>query len=446
MKHREWLTPGIGIKRWIFQMLLGVFLVSYAIIEFIREPYGMSTKSILFCVLVLGGILTYTSLKKYTKQVMAIIRFEALNFSAEQKNSNDEFFEKSMLVKGPKIVVIGGGTGLSNMLSGLKKYTSNITAVVTVADDGGGSGVLRQDLGMLPPGDIRNCIISLADTEPLMEQLFRYRFKDGSLENQSFGNLFLAAMNGISDNFLEAIKKTSDVLAVTGEVLPVTLENVELYAKLKNGDTIRGESSIPKESVKRNSPIEEVFIEPRNAKGVKEAIDAISDADAVILGPGSLYTSIIPNLMVEDIKEAIKSTKALKFYIANIMTQHGESDNFSVQDHIRAIMRHCEGVSIDYTIVNKGLTEEKESIKEKYLQKGSTFVTLNHEDKEKLSTKYIECDMIKIKKGLIRHDENKLAQILMETIMRKKLIHDDKRVFEYIYLVQRLRKENKDRE
>jgi len=332
------------------------------------------------------------------------------------------------------------------MLSGLKRYTTNITAVVTVADDGGGSGVLRQDLGMLPPGDIRNCIIALADTEPLMEQLFRYRFKDGSLENQSFGNLFLAAMNGISDNFLEAIKKTSEVLAVTGKVLPVTLENVQLYAKLKNGDIIKGESSIPTESLNRKSPIDRVFIEPKDAKGVQEAIDAIRGADAVILGPGSVYTSIIPNLMVGDIREAVKSTKALKIYVSNIMTQPGESDNFSVQDHIRAIMEHCEGMPIDYAIVNKGLTKEEENIKEKYLQKGSTFVQLDHDDKEKLNVKYIEFDMIKIKKELIRHDEDKLAKILIETILKKKMINDEKRIFEYIYLSQRLRREKKDRE
>ncbi len=447
MKLKEWLMPGIGIKRWICQMILGIFLISYAIIELIRKSHkGISIKLLLVSLLVLGCILTYISLKKYTKKVVAIIKFEALNFSMGKKNLDDDFLKTSILVKGPKVVVIGGGTGLSNMLSGLKRYTANITAVVTVADDGGGSGILRQDLGMLPPGDIRNCIISLADTEPLMEQLFRYRFKDGSLENQSFGNLFLAAMNGISCNFLEAIKKTSEVLAVTGKVLPVTLDNVELYAKLKNGDVIKGESSIPTESLNRKSPIDKVFIEPKGAKGVQEAIDAILDADAIILGPGSVYTSIIPNLMVGDIREAIKTTKALKIYVSNIMTQPGESDNFSVQDHIRAIMDHCQGMPIDYAIVNKGLTKEEENIKEKYLQKGSTFVQLDHDDKEKLNVKYVEFDMIKIKKGLIRHDECKLAKILIETILKKKMIHDEKRVFEYIYLSQRLRRENKDRE
>lgn len=447
MKLRRWATPGIGIKRWICQMLLGVFLISYAIIKIIKETHdGPSTKILFFGVIIIGVIFTLIGFRKYTNRVIEIIKLEDLNFPLGKKNTNEDLYEKSMLIKGPKVVVIGGGTGLSNMLRGLKRYTSNITAIVTVADDGGGSGALRQDLGILPPGDIRNCIISLADTEPLMEQLFRYRFKDGSLENQSFGNLFLAAMNGISDNFLEAIKKTSDVLAVTGKVLPVTLDNVELYAKLKNGATVKGESSIPKECLKRNSPIEEVFIEPREAKGVQEAIDAILEADAVILGPGSLYTSIIPNLMISDIKDALKATASLKIYVSNIMTQPGESDNFSVQDHLRAILHHCDGLSIDYAIVNKGLSKEEENIKEKYLQKGSTFVEFDHEDREKLCTKYVEVDMIRIKKGLIRHDEDKLANVLMKTVMQEKIIHDKKNIFEYIYLEQRLRKENRNRE
>ena len=447
MKLKDWIMPGAGIKRWILQMVIGIFLISYAIIEFFSgEKFIGYSKWFLLVIFVLGILITCFSLKKYTSKIKTIMRYEALNFSMGEKEFNEEIFKNNILVKGPKVVVIGGGTGLSNMLSGLKKYTSNITAIVTVADDGGGSGVLRQDLGILPPGDIRNCITALADTEPLMEQLFRYRFKDGSLENQSFGNLFLAAMNGISENFLEAIKKTSDVLAVTGKVLPVTLDNVELYAKLKNGDVIRGESSIPKESLKRNSPIKEVFIKPKHAKGVPEAIEAIREADAVIIGPGSLYTSIIPNLMVEDIKEAIIKTEALRIYVSNIITQPGESDNFSVQDHIRAIMKHCKGISIDFAVVNKIADEKIKDVRENYLNKDNSFVELDSNDHSGIKTEYIECDMLKIKNNCLRHHEDKLARILMDTIMEKKMVFDEERVFEYIYLLQRLRKEEKGRE
>lgn len=447
MNLKEFMRPGLGIKRWIFQMILGVFLISYAIIEFVNgNRFKGYSKLILIFIFIFGILIAWMSLKRYTSKINAIIRYEAINFSLGKKNMEEDFFEKNILVKGPRVVVIGGGTGLSNMLSGLKKYTSNITAIVTVADDGGGSGMLRQDLGILPPGDIRNCIISLADTEPLMEQLFRYRFREGALENQSFGNLFLAAMNGISGNFLEAIKRTSEVLAVTGKVLPVTLDNVELYAKLQNGAVIKGESSIPKESLRRNSPIDEVFIKPGDAKAVPEAIEAIAEADAIIIGPGSLYTSIIPNLMVEDIKKALKNTEALKIYVSNIITQPGESDNFSVQDHIKAIVDHCKDIVIDYAIVNKSTDEEMAEIKEKYFIKGNSFVELDKDNKDIKHVNYIQCDMLKIKKNCVRHDEDKLARVLMNTIMQRKIAFDEKRVFEYIYLLQRLRKEEKDRE
>ena len=240
------------------------------------------------------------------------------------------------------------------MLRGLKKYTNNITAIVTVADDGGGSGVLREDLGILPPGDIRNCILALADTEPLMEELLQYRFKDGRLKDQSFGNLFLAAMDGISNNFEEAVQKMSSVLAVTGRVIPVTLDNMILKAKLQNGKIIDGESNIPKASIEHNSPIEEIFIEPKDAKAIVEALIAISEADAIILGPGSLYTSIIPNLLVKEITDALDKTKALRIYVSNIMTQPGESDNYSVKDHIVAIHKHARCKVVDYVLVNIG--------------------------------------------------------------------------------------------
>lgn len=447
MKLSDWVTPGIGVKRWIFQMLIGIFFMSYAMIGFLgKTEYGIKGKGFLVLVLIVGILITIFGLNQYTKKVMTIIRLEELDFSKVDKNLEDKIQRKNLLIKGPKIVVIGGGTGLSNMLSGLKKYTFNITAIVTVADDGGGSGILRQDLGMLPPGDIRNCIIALADTEPLMEQLFRYRFKEGALVNQNFGNLFLAAMNGISDNFLEAIKKTSEVLAVTGQVLPVTLENVELYARLENGSIIRGESSIPEESLKQNSPIESVFLQPEEAKGIQEAVDAILDADAVVLGPGSVYTSIIPNLMVKDVKEALLQTEALKIYVSNVMTQPGESDNYSVEDHIRAITRHCHGLNLDYTIVNKGDTKEEEHIKKRYLQKGSNLVKRDYKEDNTFKTKYLECDIIKIKRELIRHDEDKLAKILMRTIVSRSMKQGNKRIEEYMQLAHEMKKDKKDKE
>lgn len=316
-------------------------------------------------------------------------------------------------LNGPKVVVIGGGTGLSTMLRGLKKYTHNITAIVTVADDGGGSGVLREDLGMLPPGDIRNCILALANTEPTMEKLLQYRFTDGMLKGQSFGNLFLAAMNGISNSFEEAVKKMSEVLAVSGKVLPVTLDDVKLKAKLKNGIVIDGESLIPKLQMKEKSPIERIFLEPKDAKPVKEALTDIMEADEIILGPGSLYTSIIPNLLVNDVCEAIEESKAIKVYVCNIMTQPGETIGYDANAHVDALFLH--GLkSLDYIIVNNG--EIPYEYKDRYKEDMSQPVGYDAESFKKRGIKVIEKDVLAIRNNYIRHDEQKLAEILMGLI------------------------------
>lgn len=357
-----------------------------------------------------------------------------------KKQLDDSQYVKGLLVKGPKIVVIGGGTGLATMLRGLKKYTHNITAIVTVADDGGGSGVLREDLGILPPGDIRNCILALADTEPLMEELLRYRFKDGRLKDQSFGNLFLAAMDGISNNFEEAVQKMSSVLAVTGRVIPVTLENIILNAKLKNGMIIQGESNIPKASIEHQSAIDEVFIEPKDAKALKEALAALENADAVILGPGSLYTSIIPNLLVREIRDALYKTNALRIYVSNVMTQPGESDNYGVLDHINAIHKHAGCKVIDLVLVN--VEKISSDLEERYHMDKSTMVSINEEEVTKLGIEVVKRDLVKIKRGYVRHDEKKLAAILVGMIMEKKLFHDKYRVADYIYLSNRLKEQN----
>ncbi|MFA5524198.1 MAG: gluconeogenesis factor YvcK family protein, partial [Tissierellales bacterium] len=265
---------------------------------------------------------------------------------------NKKQYENKCLTKAPKVVVIGGGTGLSVFLRGLKEYTHDITAIVTVADDGGGSGILREDLGMLPPGDIRSCIIALANTEPAMEKLLQYRFKEGRLKGQSFGNLFIAAMNEIHGNFEKAIKEMSSVLAVTGKVLPMTLENVKLYARLEDEHIIEGESNISVKSCEYRSRIDSVYIKPEKVKPVEEAIMAIREADCIVLGPGSLYTSVIPNILVEDIANEICQSKATKVYISNVMTQPGETDNYGVLEHVNAIIKHSKDCIIDYVIAN----------------------------------------------------------------------------------------------
>ncbi len=322
---------------------------------------------------------------------------------------------KNVLDRGPKVVAIGGGTGLSVLLRGLKKYTSNITAIVTVADDGGGSGILREDLGMLPPGDIRSCILALANTEPTMEKLLQFRFKEGMLKGQSFGNLFLAAMNEIYGSFEVAIKETSNVLAVTGKVLPMTLENVTLYAVLENGHVIKGESKIPLKNKELGSRIDYIYMEPKISYPLDEAITAIEEADVIALGPGSLYTSVIPNLLVNNMVGKIHNARAPKVYISNVMTQPGETDGYTVLDHVNAILKHSQEDFLDYVIAN--IEEIPEETLRKYIFDGSEPVVVGDSDEdilEKKGIKLIKENLVDIKNDYIRHDSMKLSQILMD--------------------------------
>ena len=440
---REWLKPGIKIKRWIVLGIIGMLFLIFGVFHAVNiEHFSVESIGLTILLIGIGVLFIYIALGEGIKYFIVLINTRNLDVAINSKNLGDSLYAKRLLIKGPKIVVIGGGTGLATMLRGLKKYTNNITAIVTVADDGGGSGVLREDLGILPPGDIRNCILALADTEPIMEELLRYRFKDGRLKDQNFGNLFLAAMDGISNNFEEAVQKMSSVLAVTGRVIPVTLDNMILKAKLKNGKIIEGESNIPKASLLNNSGIDEVFIEPKDAKALKEALIAMSEADAVILGPGSLYTSIIPNLLVKEIREALHKTKALRIYVSNVMTQPGESDNYCVKDHIMAINKHAKCKVVDCVLVNIGTISS--DLEEKYRMDNSIIVNINEEEVTKLGIEVIKSDLVKTRKGYVRHDEKKLAAILVGTIMEKKLFYDKERIVEYLYLSERL-KEHKSK-
>ncbi|NEU05634.1 MULTISPECIES: gluconeogenesis factor YvcK family protein [Clostridium] len=445
MRLKYWLRPGLGIKRWVFYIILGSCLCAFGGLKLVDSIRDKNVDFMFLFVGLVGSAVFYYGLTRYGAKMLSLGSLDIGNDGIESKSLPEILYERKVLINGPKIVVIGGGTGLSTLLSGLKKYTSNITAIVTVADDGGGSGILRKDLGMLPPGDIRNCITALAYTQPVMEDLFRYRFKEGALENQNFGNLFLAAMHGISDNFNEAVKKTCSVLAVKGRVVPVTLDNITLCAKLKNGKIVKGESNIPKECIKDNTSINKVYIEPSKAKAIDEAIDAILEADAVVLGPGSLYTSIIPNLLVDGITEAIEKSNGLKIYISNILTQMGESDNYSVEDHIKAIYKHSSDKVIDYAIVNDAELSEKD--KAKCVHDDYYLVKQDNKKNKKMKIQYIRGNFIKLnEKGHIKHNEDKLAATLVETVLRKSLFYDDKRIIEFFYLSHMLKESRKSRE
>ena len=316
-----------------------------------------------------------------------------------------------------KIVAIGGGHGLSTMLRGLKRYTKDITAIVTVADDGGGSGMLREDLGILPPGDIRNCILALANTEPTMEQLLDYRFTEGSLAGQSFGNLFLAAMDGISGSFDEAVHRMGEVLAITGRVLPVTNQSVHLEAEFVNGSRVLGESKIFYAKKRNDCRIRQVRLVPEPPKPLPESIEAIAQADLILLGPGSLYTSIIPNLLVDGVAEAIAKSRALKILVMNIMTQDGESDGYTGPDHVRALLHHGAPGIIDVCIANNAVIGE--AILAPYRQEGVEQLRLEREEIEAMGIQVEEYPMATGER-YIRHDTYALASAIMEVYRRSR--------------------------
>ncbi len=317
-----------------------------------------------------------------------------------------------------KIVAIGGGHGLSTMLRGLKRYTKDITAIVTVADDGGGSGMLREDLGILPPGDIRNCILALANTEPTMEQLLDYRFTEGSLAGQSFGNLFLAAMDGISGSFDEAVHRMGEVLAITGRVLPVTNQSVHLEAEFVNGSRVLGESKIFYAKKRNDCRIRQVRLVPEHPQPLPESIEAIAQADLILLGPGSLYTSIIPNLLVDGVAEAIAKSRALKILVMNIMTQDGESDGYTGADHVRALLHHGAPGIIDVCIANNAVIGE--AILAPYRQEGVEQLRLEREEIEAMGIQVEEYPMATGER-YIRHDTYALASAIMEVYRRSRL-------------------------
>lgn len=312
---------------------------------------------------------------------------------------------------GPKVVAIGGGNGLSTMLRGLKNRVHDLTAIVTVADDGGGSGMLRQDLGMLPPGDIRNCMQSLANVEPIMRDLLAYRFTEGSLTGQSFGNLLLAALNGICGSFDQAVARMSEVLAISGRVLPVTNENVQLEATFENGTHVVGESRIFQFKKEQDCRIQRVRLIPERPKPLPDAIDAIRRADLVILGPGSLYTSVIPNLLVEGVPQALAQTEAMKMYVCNIMTQEGETEGMTAADHVEALIEHGLPGMVDLCLCNSAPVPE--ALIARYQAENAGPTVVDRERLAKLGVELVEAAVTSGNAQFARHDPDRLAEAIL---------------------------------
>lgn len=413
-KKAGWLIPGLEIKRWFALIFLGSTLIIAGILtlsdpkqvyEFLRDlKESVNVDLVAGISILLGSILFFKGWQK-TNLSMLDIRDEK-----EKDNVLETLYRRRKLNNGPKIVAIGGGTGLSMLLKGIKKITNNITAVVTVGDDGGSSGRLREEMGVLPPGDIRNCIAALADDEDLVTKLFQYRFNVGEgLKGHSFGNLFLTALCSITGNMVKAVKESANVLSIRGRVLPATLDDMKLAAEMEDGRIIHGESAIPKAEGK----IKKLFTEPSNCKALPEVLTAIKHADLIIMGPGSLYTSVIPNLLVKEISEAVSKSDAKKIYVCNIMTQPGETDNYSVSSHVNAILTHAGFPHmLDAVLVNNNIPK---NISPKYAEHKSFPVVLDNENLNPTGVKLVSSKLIEeetSKNGLVRHSSSRVARAI----------------------------------
>lgn len=414
-KDAGWLLPGLQVKRWFAMIFLGSLLILlgtmivfnmrpvFFTMEFVRYVAATAPSGIVgLAVAIVGAGLFFKGWQKTNLSMLD------LHNGKEKETLLEALYRRRKLNRGPKIVAVGGGTGLSMLLKGIKKITNNITAIVTVGDDGGSSGRLREEMGILPPGDIRNCIAALADDEDLVTKLFQYRFKTGEgLEGHSFGNLFLTALCSITGDMVSAVKASSNVLSIRGRVLPSTLDDMKLVAEMEDGRIIRGESSIPEAQGK----IKRLFTDPENCRPLEDAIQAIKEAELIILGPGSLYTSVIPNLLIKEIAQEISNSSAKKIYVCNIMTQPGETDDYSVSQHVNAVINHAGNKNIvDAVLVNDSLPE---NLAIKYKAANSFPVKLDIDNVKKTGVQLVSKKLIEeSKEGLVRHSYNRVARAI----------------------------------
>lgn len=414
-KQAGWLIPGLQVKRWFALIFIGAVLMTlgtlilfdlqpiYNTMQFISKvATKLSTEWLAFGLVMIGAAIFFKGWQKTNLSMLD------LNDNQNEDVLLENLYRRRKLNRGPRTVAVGGGTGLSMLLSGAKNITNNLTAIVSVGDDGGSSGRLRESMGILPPGDIRHCITALADDEDLVNKLFKYRFDNGDgLEGHSFGNLFITALCNITGSMVTAVQASSRVLSIRGRVLPATLDDMKLAAEMEDGRIIHGESTIPE----ANGKIKRLFSEPANCKALPDVISAIRNAELIILGPGSLYTSVIPNLLIKEIAEEIAASKAKKIYVCNIMTQPGETDDYKVSDHIKALFKHAgSNKIIDAVLVNDYLPEK---LADNYQKTNSYPVKLDYAEVRKLGVKVFAKKLIlDSKEGLVRHSSNRVARAI----------------------------------
>lgn len=447
MHFLKWMYPGIKVKRWLLLFSMGVIVASVGIAivfnykyvgnleEAIFRMVYLTTGSYYYTVTTIVGIVIIASglviMALATRQIISSVISVLIPEGSDKLI--ELIFQKRKLNRGPAVAVIGGGTGLSVLLRGIKSVTGNVTAIVTVADDGGSSGRLREDFDMIPPGDLRNCLVALADTEPLMEKLFQHRFGGtGGLAGHNFGNLFIAAMTEVLGDVEQALKESSKVLAVRGRVLPASIQKVRLWAKMTDGTVVEGESQIPL----ANKRIDRVYLEPKETMPVESTLEAIRDADAVILGPGSLYTSILPNLLVRGVADTLRQSQAVKIYICNVMTQPGETDGYSASEHVKAILDHVGPGVIDYVVVNNHNVAV--NLQQKYASQGAYPVEADVKVIEAMDIKVFSADVIS-ETNWVRHDPLKLSRTIVSMIYKLKTNSERMRLLDYYLIAENIK-------
>ncbi|MBU0468779.1 MAG: YvcK family protein [Candidatus Omnitrophica bacterium] len=405
----KWLYPGMKVKRWFFTSLLGVIIVGVGAVLSSNEYEFVSVLGVVW--ILCGMILIVMGMSKM------IVSLLTLFLPKGERELVNILYQKRYLERGPKIVTIGGGHGLSHLIFGLKEYTSNITAIVTVADSGGSSGRLREEFNIVAPGDIRNCLVALADAPALMGELFQFRFsQDSELKGHNFGNLFLTAMVQLTDgDFERAVKETSKVLAIRGKVVPATVSNIHLIAEYSDGTKMEGEASIPSKGV----AIDRLSLTDEDAYPTSDALDAIEEADIIILGPGSLYTSIIPNLIIKGMSEAIAKASAFKIYVCNVMTQKGETTGYSASDHVKAIVKHSNSKVIDACLINNASAPE--NTLDRYQFEESFPVKADIEKIREMGCRVVATDLLGVT-DYVQHDSSKLNRALIRLIEANRVI------------------------
>lgn len=447
LRYLKWLYPNLKVKRWFLLAVLGIFLfatgfavmndgvaLGYAELQFREIIYKMtgSTPHIAVPTGAIISILGIAAIILGFKRLLNSIISSVL--PDNEGKIVDVMYSRNHLRRGPKIVVVGGGTGLSALLRGLKQYTCNLTAIVTVSDDGGSSGKLRDELGIQPPGDVRNCLVALSDTEDVMDTLFSYRFVSGALEGHSLGNLLLAGLTDIFGDFQKGIEQVSKVFAIRGKVFPSTLEQIVLIADLEDGTRVSGETAVRVTEGK----IDRVYLEPSDCQPLPEALQALEEADLIVLGPGSLYTSVLPNLLVGGLREKIREVKAPCVYVCNVMTEKGETDGYRVSDHLKAILDHCGPDFIDAVLAAKGKINAP--LLKRYVAEAAVPVVNDPKEVEQLGAKYYEANLVQVG-DVVRHDPDCLAKELIRLLFRLKPMGERIALVDSYLLTRKLRKD-----